>query len=629
MDPVTADAAGLWTEIHERYDTTDVQSAGRYHSKLWAEKIPEDGNAQEHINKFSRCFNKLTQAGRPIKDVDFATALLLSLPLPQYSTLRTIKLADPNLNSRNAKSRILAEWEQLGFPGRENGDDSGDEETESKKEAKAFFSKPEPKGKGNTNVRRKFCTEHPNANTHDTKECNVLKHREGQKEEKEIEDLRKGLDALKAASARAAVAAVSLGAEDGDGLEGWVSISSTALIVKAIDETAYVIDFGATEHMVCNDKDLHDMVPVQQVIRAGGNNLVKVTHKGTLRVGDFNLENVLYAPSLGFNLLSVHKLGQIGYHLSFKGDRCAITDASGKPVLDVQGDGLYAIKASSLVAQHTSTDALLYLHRSLAHLNWPEVVKLARSGRLGSEWRKLEYSKILNVLCQPCVEGKGHRSPSPVSSIRPVNPNEILHSDFWGPTKHASREGFQYFMTFYDDYTHRIQLYCLKDKKGAVSAFKQYLNLVATQCDTKVKLVRSDNGGEFTSDVFLKLLAAEGIVPHRIPPDAHAQKGRVERVHRTILDAVRTILADTKLPKPWWADMASYVAYARNRIPRADTGRAPHEMWTSRPCTQTQLRPFGSVVYIKDHKETDKLAPRMLRAMLIGYQAYSETIIRY
>jgi hypothetical protein len=221
---------------------------------------------------------------------------------------------------------------------------------------KAFYTKPEPKGKGITNVKKKFCTEHPNANTHDTKECNVLKHREGQKKDREIEDLRKELAALKAASARVAVAEVPLRQGDDDGLEGWVSISSTALIVKAADETAYVIDSGATEHMVCTDKDLHDMVSVHQHIRTGGNNLIKVTHKGTLRVGDFTLENVLYAPSLGFNLLSVHKLGQIGYHLSFKGDRCAITDPTGKPVLDVQGDGLYAIKASStsLVAQYAS-----------------------------------------------------------------------------------------------------------------------------------------------------------------------------------------------------------------------------------------------------------------------------------
>jgi hypothetical protein len=94
-----------------------------------------------------------------------------------------------------------------------------------------------------------------------------------------------------------------------------------------------------------------------------------------------------------------------------------------------------------------------------------------------------------------------------------VNPNEILHSDFWGPTKHASREGFRYFMTVYDDYTRRIQLYCLKDKKGAVSAFKQYFHLVETQCDTKVKLVRSDNGGEFTSDVFLRLLEPRASFP--------------------------------------------------------------------------------------------------------------------
>jgi hypothetical protein len=110
MDPTTADAAGLWKEMHERFDTADIQTAGRYSGKLWKTQMMEDGNAQDHINRFMKYFNVLTKAIRPPKDEDFATALLLSLPVSQYGTLRTIKLSDPNINSRNVKASILAEW---------------------------------------------------------------------------------------------------------------------------------------------------------------------------------------------------------------------------------------------------------------------------------------------------------------------------------------------------------------------------------------------------------------------------------------------------------------------------------------------------------------------------------------
>jgi hypothetical protein len=627
LDPIAADAAMLWKEMHEKFDRTDIQSAGEAHGKLWSTKLKEGGDAQKHINEMQGFYNKLTIAGNPPSDTTYATALLLSLP-HQYETLKSNKFADPYVTSHGVKNAIVTEWERLGYPGR-NGE-KGDSE-----DAKAFFSKPEAKGK-ERDVRKKYCTEHPNASTHDTKDCFALKRSETRKKDQELEDLRKQLAELKAASAKVAVAEdpfpeVGLGEEPGDKSTGYVAVSSSALIAKSVDNTAYVIDSGATEHMVCTDKDLHDKVPFSHAIRTAGNHFIPVTHKGILRVGNLVLKDVLYAPGLGFNLLSVHKLAQDGYAMSFKSNRCSVTDEAGNSVLDIQGDGLYSIKASdsAFVAQTNSADALFYLHRSLAHLNWLGVVKLAKSGRLGSKWENLELVKNVNILCEPCTLGKAHRQPSPPSNIRALNANDIAHVDIFGPTRTVSLGGHSYILACYDDHTHRIQLYFLRSKKEATSAFKQYLNLVKNQCGSSVKLVRSDNGGEFTAEVFLDLLAAEGIVAQRIPPAAHAQNGRVERVHRTILDTVRTLLIDTKLPKPFWAEMAAYAAYVRNRVPRDDTGKAPQEMWTGRPCTQTQIRAFGSTVYVRDHQVMNKLEPRAIRAMLVGYQSYSETTIRF
>lgn len=137
----------------------------------------------------------------------------------------------------------------------------------------------------------------------------------------------------------------------------------------------------------------------------------------------------------------------------------------------------------------------------------------------------------------------------------------MRHGDSFGPTRTVPYCRHTYILPCYDDHTHRIQLYFCDKKSDAASAFKQYLNLVKNQCGSTVKRFRSDNAGEFTSRLFLDLLAAEGVVPRKIPPAAHAQNGRIERVHRTILDTVRIILVETGLPKAFWAEITSYAAY--------------------------------------------------------------------
>lgn len=174
----------------------------------------------------------------------------------------------------------------------------------------------------------------------------------------------------------------------------------------------------------------------------------------------------------------------------------------------------------------------------------------------------------------------------------------------------------------------------MREKSEAYEAFKSYLALVENQCNAKIKNVRSDNGGEYTARKYLELLAVNGIEVHPVPPAAHAQNNRSERVNRTVLNIVRTVLCDARLPKQFWAEAEAYAAYVRNQIPKKDfprngVTRTPQELWTGRPSKLTQLRPFGSVVFIRAHKETDTLELRYVKGFLMGYRSYSENTIRW
>ena len=62
-----------------------------------------------------------------------------------------------------------------------------------------------------------------------------------------------------------------------------------------------------------------------------------------------------------------------------------------------------------------------------------------------------------------------------------------------------------YYVSFIDDFSHKTWIYLLKGKSEVFSKFKEYKALVEKQTDKKIKTLQSDNGGEFTSDIFKEI----------------------------------------------------------------------------------------------------------------------------
>lgn len=86
-------------------------------------------------------------------------------------------------------------------------------------------------------------------------------------------------------------------------------------------------------------------------------------------------------------------------------------------------------------------------------------------------------------------------------------PFSLVHSDVWGPAPVASLFGFCYFVIFIDDYFRAIWIYLLKLQSGIFLVFQLFHKLVKTQFDTKVKVLRSNNGGEYMSNAFTSYLS--------------------------------------------------------------------------------------------------------------------------
>ena len=84
---------------------------------------------------------------------------------------------------------------------------------------------------------------------------------------------------------------------------------------------------------------------------------------------------------------------------------------------------------------------------------------------------------------------------------------DYLHIDVWGPIKTISIGGNHYFMSFIDDYSRRCWVYTMKHKGEVLELFVESKKNMGR----KIKVLRSDNEGEYTSDPFLQLCRDEGI----------------------------------------------------------------------------------------------------------------------
>jgi len=79
--------------------------------------------------------------------------------------------------------------------------------------------------------------------------------------------------------------------------------------------------------------------------------------------------------------------------------------------------------------------------------------------------------------------------------------------------------------------------------------------------------LHTDNGGEFTSTEFEAHLKAEGIKHELTVPKNLEQNGVAERMNRTLVETVRSLLPYANLPHKFWGKALSTAAYQRNRSP--------------------------------------------------------------
>ncbi|GJZ29454.1 ribonuclease H-like domain-containing protein, partial [Tanacetum coccineum] len=309
-----------------------------------------------------------------------------------------------------------------------------------------------------------------------------------------------------------------------------------------------VIDSGCSRHMTGNKSHLTDYEKIDGGFVAFGGNSKggKITEKGKIRTGKLDFEDVYFVKELKFNLFSVSQMCDKKNSVHFTDTECVVLSPDFKLIdeshvlLKVPGkDNMYSVDLKNVVPKGGLTC----------------LFAKATSDESNLYHRRLGHVnfKTMNKL----VRGNLVRGlPSKIFEIN------------------------------------RTCVACQKGKQHRASCIE---NLI----DLRVKVIRCDNMTEFKNRVMNQFCEMKDIKREFSVARTPQQNGVAERKNRTLIEAARTMLADSKLPITFWAEAVNTACYVQNRVLVIKPhNKTPYELFLCRKPSLSFMRPFGCPVTI-------------------------------
>ncbi|KAI3685421.1 hypothetical protein L6452_34663 [Arctium lappa] len=341
------------------------------------------------------------------------------------------------------------------------------------------------------------------------------------------------------------------------------------------------VDSGCSRHMTGNMSCLQDFKHINGGHVAFGDNLTggKISGKGNVTKGKMTFEDVYYVDQLKYNLLSVSQVCDKQHSILFTNTECMIL-APGFKVVDEsmillrtpRKDNVYCLDMDNVVSDSSmnclvskaSVDESSLWHRRMCHINFKTMNKLIKNNLV----RGLP-SKVFSCddHCVVCLKGKQHKTSHKTKEINSISSClQLLHMDLFGPTNVMSIGKKSYCLVIVDDYSRFTWVYFLRTKDETSGLIKSFILRIENQTNQKVKVIRSDNGTEFKNLDLNTFCEEKGIERQYSAPRTPQQNGVAERRNRTLIEAARILLADSKLPIIFWAEAVNTACYVQNRV---------------------------------------------------------------
>ena len=168
-------------------------------------------------------------------------------------------------------------------------------------------------------------------------------------------------------------------------------------------------------------------------------------------------------------------------------------------------------------------------------------------------------------------------------------------------------------------------------KYKAFDKFVEFKALAEKEWGHYVKVLRSDRGGEYTSNMFVIFCRKNDIKKELTTNYTPQQNGVTERKKRTIVEMERSMMKEKGLPTKYWGEVVATTIYLINKCPTKFVhDKIPLEAWSRNRWTIEHLRVFGFVAYAYVPKEKrEKLDEKGVKCIFIGYSSESKAYRLY
>ncbi|GKC45561.1 putative ribonuclease H-like domain-containing protein [Tanacetum coccineum] len=271
-----------------------------------------------------------------------------------------------------------------------------------------------------------------------------------------------------------------------------------------------------------------------------------------------------------------------------------------------------------LYANATADESKLW-HRRLGHVNFKNINKLVK----GHLVRGLPSKVFVNDhTCVACKKGKQHKASCKAKLERIIRkPLELLHMDLFGPVSIESINKKRYCLVVTDDFSRFSWVFFLATKDETSEILCNLIIGLEKQLNHNVKIIRCDNGTEFKNHAMNELCAKKGIKREFSVARTPQQNGVAERKNRTLIEAARTMLADSLLPIPFWAEAVNTACYVLNRVlVTKPQNKTPYELLIGKSPSISFMRPFGCPLTILNTLDSlGKFDGKSDEGYLLGY----------
>ncbi|KAK1423986.1 hypothetical protein QVD17_19297 [Tagetes erecta] len=338
-------------------------------------------------------------------------------------------------------------------------------------------------------------------------------------------------------------------------------ISDLAMMISEINLVGsntkeWWVDTGATRH-VCSDKNLFNTfkeVTNEEKLFMGNSATADVKGEGTVILKmtsgkELTLTNVLYVPEIRKNLVSGWLLNKFGFKLVFESDKVVLTKSGVYVGKGYALNGMFKLNVMVVGEMNKTGTSSAYMlessnmwHGRLGHVNFNSIRRLINLNYIPT------FHIDSNHKCETCVEAKQTRT-SFKTVERTSEPLDMIHTDVCDLKAIPTRGGNKYFITFIDDSTRFCYVYLLKSKDEAIEKFILFKAEVENQLNRKIKIVRSDRGGEYVSP-FADVCAKNGIIHELTAPYSPQSNGIAERKNRTLKEMMNAMMISSGYTRP-------------------------------------------------------------------------------